>query len=93
LNCEETLHAISAAGLTLIASKFKDTLRISPPEKLTPELVDAIQEHKEEIIEIMREDQRKRENRALKETDTIESERQVFELARQYFGDQGEGKG
>ncbi len=93
MNCEETLLATSAAGLTLIVSKTKDTLRVSPPEKLTLELLEAIKEHKEEIIEIMREDQRKREDQALKKSGTIEIERQVLEPARQDFGGRGEGKG
>ena len=93
MNCEETLFAISVAGLTLKASKTKDTLRVSPPKKLTPELVEALKEHKEEIIEIMREDQRKREDQALKKSGTIESERQALNRTRRYFGGRGEGKG
>jgi H2-forming N5,N10-methylenetetrahydromethanopterin dehydrogenase-like enzyme len=45
-----------------------------------------------EIIEIMREDQRKREDRVLKETCTIQPRRQIFELACEHFRNRGEGK-
>ena len=85
MNCEETLQSISAAGLTMTASETKDKLRVFPPENLTPELVDSIREHKAEIIRIIQEDQRRREDRALEETGIIQSERQVFQLAREHF--------
>ncbi len=39
MNYEKTLLAITAAGLTLKASKTKDALTIVRPERLTPELV------------------------------------------------------
>ncbi len=61
MNCEETLYAVAAAGLTLIASKSKDTLRVVPPENLTPELVEALKEHKAEIRKIMLWDERRRD--------------------------------
>jgi hypothetical protein len=74
------LFAISEAGLTLTASKTEDTLKVYPAENITPELAAAIKEHKAEIIRIMREDEE------MRSTGIIQSERQVFELAREYFG-------
>jgi hypothetical protein len=56
LNCEETLQAISAAGLTMTASETKDKLRVFPPGNLLPKLVEAIREHEAEIFRIMQED-------------------------------------
>ena len=86
MNVGDTLHAISEAGLTLKASKTEDTLKVYPAEKLTAELVAAIKEHKADIIRIVREDEE------LARTDTIQSERQVFEMAREHFGlDRPEG--
>jgi hypothetical protein len=80
LNVGDTLYAISEAGLTLTASKTEDTLKVYPAEKLTPELAAATQEHKADIIRILREDEE------MRRTGIIQSERQVFEMAREYFG-------
>jgi hypothetical protein len=80
LNVGDTLYAISEAGLTLTASKTEDTLKVYPAENITPDLAEAIKEHKAEIIRIMREDEE------MYSTGIIQSERQVFELARERFG-------
>ena len=79
------MHAISAAGLTLAASKTEETLKVYPVQKITPELAAAIKEHKTEIIRIMR------ENEEMRRTGVIQSERQAFELAREHFGLNGMG--
>ena len=76
----DTLYAISEAGLTLTASKTENVLRAYPAKRLTPELAAAIKEHKAEIIRIMREDEE------MRRTGIIQCERQVFELAREFFG-------
>jgi hypothetical protein len=80
LSVGDTLYAISEAGLTLTASKTEDILKVYPAERLTPELAAAIREHKADIIRIMREDEE------MRRTGIIQSERQVYELAREYFG-------
>jgi hypothetical protein len=80
LSVGDTLYAISEAGLTLTASKTEDTLKVYPAEDITPELAAAIKEHKADIIRIMREDEE------MRRTGIIQSERQVFELAREHFG-------
>jgi uncharacterized protein YeeX (DUF496 family) len=46
-----------------------------------------------EIIEIIREDQRRREDRVLKAAAIVHPRRQIFELACEHFRDRGEGKG
>ncbi len=76
----EVLFAISEAGLTLTASKTGDTLKVYPAENITPELAAAIKAHKPEIVRILREDEE------MRRTGIIQSERQVFEFAREYFG-------
>ncbi len=83
MNVGDTLYAISEAGLTLRASKTKDTLKVYPAEKLTSELAAAIKEHKTDLIRIMREDEE------MRRTGIIQSERQVFDLAREFFGGNG----
>ena len=83
MNVGDTLYAISEAGLTLRASKTEDTLKVYPAEKLTPELAVAIKEHKRHLIRIMREDEE------MRRTGIIQSERQVFDLAREFFGGNG----
>jgi hypothetical protein len=80
LSVGDTLYAISEAGLTLKASKTEDTLKVYPAENITPELAAAIREHKADIIRIMREDEE------MRRTGIIQSERQVFEMAREHFG-------
>jgi TubC N-terminal docking domain len=80
LSIADTLYAISEAGLTLSVSKTEDTLRVYPAENITPELAAAIKEHKADIIHIMREDEQ------MRRTGILQSERQVRDLARGYFG-------
>jgi hypothetical protein len=80
LSVEDTLYAISKAGLTLAASKTKDTLKVYPAENITRELAEAIRENKAEIIRILRDDEE------MCRTGIIQSERQVFKLAREFFG-------
>ncbi len=76
----DVLFAAAEAGLTLKAGMAEDTLKAYPATRLTPELATAIKEHKAEIIRIMREDEE------MRRTGLIQSERQVFEMAREYFG-------
>jgi hypothetical protein len=85
LRVGNVLFAISEAGLTLRASKIEDTLKVYPAERLTPELASAIKEHKTAIIRIMCEDEK------MRRTGIIQSERQVFSLAREHFGLNGKG--
>jgi hypothetical protein len=85
LSVGDVLFAISEAGLTLKASKTENTLKAYPSENITPELAAAIREHKTEIIRILREDEE------MRRTGVIQSERQVFELAREHFGLNGKG--
>ena len=82
----DVLFAISEAGLTLRMNKTEDTLKVYPAERLTPDLAAAIKDHKADIIQVMREDEE------LRCTGIIQSERQVFEMAHDYFGlDEPEG--
>ena len=83
MNVGDTLYAISESGLTLKTSMTKDTLKAYPAENITPELAAAIKEHKALIIRILREDEEYRR------TGIIQSERQVFDLARAYFQEDG----
>jgi hypothetical protein len=85
LSVGDVLLATSEAGLTLKPSKTEDTLKVYPAEKLTPELAAVIKEHKADIIRIMREDEE------MDRTGIIQSERQVFELAREHFGTNEKG--
>ena len=80
LNVGDTLYAISAAGLTLAASKTEETLKVYPAENITPELAEALKEHKADIVRIVREDEE------MRRTGVIQSKRQVFELVREHFG-------
>lgn len=75
----DTLHALSSAGLTFAAGKTEDTLKVYPVENITPELAAEITEHKAEIIQATREDE------DMQHTGIIQSERQVFDMAREYF--------
>ena len=83
MNVGDTLFAVAEARLTLKTSTTKDTLKAYPAENITPELAAAIKEHKADIIRILREDEEYRH------TGIIQSERQVFDLARAYFHEDG----
>jgi hypothetical protein len=85
LSVGDVLLAISEAGLTLTASETEDTLKVYPAENITRELAEAIWEHKAEIIRILREDEE------MHQTGIIQSERQIFEVAREHFGLGSEG--
>ena len=87
MSAGDVLFAISEARLTIKASKTDDTLKVYPAERLTPDLAAAIKEHKADIICIMREDEE------MRRTGIIQSERQVFELAREHFGLDRKGGG
>ena len=76
----DVLFAAAEAGLTLKASMAEDTLKVYPAERISPQLAAAIKAHKADIIKIMREDEE------MRRTGVIQSERQVFEMAREYFG-------
>jgi hypothetical protein len=58
----------------------EDTLKAYPAARLTAELATVIKEHKADIIQVLREDE------LMRRTGVIQSERQVFEMAREYFG-------
>ncbi len=81
----DVLFAISEAGLTLTASKAEVTLKVYPAQNITPELAAAIREHKANILRILREDEE------MHRTGIAQSERQVFELAREFFGPEKPG--
>ena len=76
----ELLYQISEAGITLTCWRTEDRLNAKPTSALTPELINEIKEHKMEIIQIMREDEQ------MRRSGIIQSERQVFELAHEFFG-------
>ena len=82
----DTLYAISEAGLTVTASKTENTLKVYPAERISVELAASIKAHKAAIIKVVGEDEE------MRRTGVIQSERQVFEMAREYFGlDKPEG--
>jgi hypothetical protein len=80
LSAGDVLFAAAQAGLTLRAGMSEDTLKAYPAARLTAELATAIKEHKADIIRIVQEDE------LMRRTGVIQSERQVFEMAREYFG-------
>jgi hypothetical protein len=87
VNVGGTLRVASQAGLTLTTGDKDGTLKVHPAAKLTPELVAAIKGHKAAIIRIVREDEE------MRRTGVIQSEREVFDLARQYYGNQDDSPG
>jgi hypothetical protein len=76
----ELLDRIDRAGVILSYFAEEDRLNAKPASSLTPGMIEEIRLHKQEIIQIMREDEE------LRETGIIQSERQVFNLAHEYLG-------
>jgi rhodanese-related sulfurtransferase len=58
-------------------------LHYSPPGALPPDLAAELKARKEDVIRILREDDE------FERTGIIQVERQVFDLAREYFGKEG----
>jgi hypothetical protein len=84
----DLLLELDERGITLTCYPGENRLNAKPTAALTPELIAEIKEHKMEIIKIKREDEE------MHRTGRIVSERQVFDLAREFFGDGGsQGKG
>ena len=80
MSAGDVLFAAAQAGLTLKAGMTEDTLKAYPADRLTAELATVIKEHKADIIQVLRDDEE------MRRTGIIQSERQVFEMAREYFG-------
>ena len=76
----ELLYRTDRAGIVLSYFANEDRLNAKPTSALTSELIEEIRLHKQEITRILREDEE------MRCTGTIQSERQVFEMAREYFG-------
>jgi TubC N-terminal docking domain len=93
MDVHDLLIEITECGITLTCGRAEDRLNAKPTSALTPELVAEIREHKQEIIAVMRKEERLREDKRLEETDLIQSEWQVFEMARAHFGCEDRGKG
>ena len=86
------LDQIDEAGIVLSYFPEEDRLNAKPTAALTPELVDHIREHRTEIIRIMQEIIRIMQDEEMRKTGIIQTEYQVFGLAREYFGlDENEG--
>ena len=79
----ELLYRIAEHGITLRCGRTEDRLSYSPAGALPSELVTELKEHKTEIIQILREDEE------FRRTGRIQSTRQVFDLARDYFREDG----
>jgi hypothetical protein len=76
----DLLYEISRRGITLTCGHTGDRLNAKPTAALTPELIEEIKEHKNELIRVVREDEE------MRRTGNIQSERQVFDLWREFLG-------
>ena len=79
----EVLYRVAEHGVTLRCGRTEDRLHYTPAGALPPHLVEKLKEHKLEIIQILREDEEYRR------TGLIQCERQVLDLARNCFGEDG----
>jgi hypothetical protein len=69
---EEVLNRVKEAGITLIYSTETDKLVAKPTSAVTPEIIAALREYREEIINTLH-------------SQTIQSVGEVFDLAREIF--------
>jgi len=79
----ELLCQIAEQGVTLRCGRTEDRLHYTPAGALPPELVAELKARKQEVIQILREDEEYRR------TGIIQCKRQVSDLARSYFGEDG----
>jgi hypothetical protein len=75
----ELLCQIAEQGVILQHDKTEDHLHYTPAGALPSNLVTELKENKPEIIQILREDEEYRR------TGIVQCERQVFDLARDYY--------
>jgi hypothetical protein len=80
----ELLCQIDQHGVTLRCNPTEDRLHYTPAGALPQDLVAELKKHKHEVIQILREDEE------CLRTGVIQCERQVFDLARDYFAGDGE---
>ena len=80
----ELLYRISEQGVTLHCGRTEDRLHYAPAGALPQDLVAELKKHRQEVIQILRQAEEYRR------TGIIQCERQVFDLARDYFGGDGE---
>jgi hypothetical protein len=80
----ELLCQIDQHGVTLRCNPTEDRLHYTPAGALPQDLVTELKKHKHEVIQILREDEE------YLRTGIIQCERQVFDLARDYFAGGGE---
>lgn len=83
MHVEELLCQIAEQGVTLRCGRTEDRLSYSPAGALPPELGAQLRVHKMEVIQILREDEEYRR------TGILQSERQVFDVAREHFSKDG----
>jgi hypothetical protein len=76
----ELLCLVAGHGAELRRGEGEDSLQFGPPGALPPALVAELKEYKTEILQILKEDEE------MRRTGIIQSERQVFKLAREHFG-------
>jgi TubC N-terminal docking domain len=79
----ELLCQIAEHGVSLRCGWTEDRLHFAPAGTLPPHLVAELKEHKREVIQILREDEE------YLRTGVIQCERQVFDLACEYFLEDG----
>ncbi len=69
----EVLLDVARRGITLRCGREEDRLHARPWSAVTPELLEELRNYKAEIIAAMREDEE------LRQTNILQSERQVFD--------------
>ncbi len=79
----ELLYQVAEHGVSLRCSQTEDRLHYTPAGALASHLLKELKEHKLEVIQILREDEEYRR------TGIIQCERQVFDLARNCFQEDG----
>ena len=79
----ELLYQVAEHRVTLRCGRTEDRLHYTPAGDLPPHLLKELKEHKLEVIQILREDEE------YLQTGIIQCERQVFDLARNCFEEDG----
>jgi hypothetical protein len=81
----DLLRELDERGACLRCGRSEDWLQYGPPGALPSALVAELKARREEVIRILREDDE------LERTGIIQVERQVFDLAREHFDNEGSG--
>lgn len=77
MNIVTLLEELDRRGVVLRVGRSEDRLNATPRKSLTPELIESLQEHKQDLIQLVR------DHEQLQQTGVLQNDQQVLEEFRE----------